>query len=734
MMDSADQFSAIAGEVARELLGEPNRHLSTRDELRYGNKGSVAVDLKKGTIFDHSEGEGGGVLWFVERETGRKGREAVDWLRDRGFDIEDRQAPPPQQNPPGGGSRKGSDGPRFQPVATWDYHDAAGKLLFQVVRLENGEMGKDGKPVKSYRQRRPDNSKRDGWDWSTKGMSMVPYRLPEVRAAIEAGDTVFVVEGEKAADRLWAEGVPATTNPRGAGKWVKELNDHLTGGTFVVIPDNDPQATYQDGRLKFHDNGDPVFVGQDHAKNVAAQLLPVAKSVNYLELPDVPLKGDVVDWFDAGGDVDRLYDLVDALPRYEPEPYRSAFRAVTWGALDDPGPEHEWLVKNLITRRELSMIAGPSKSGKSFLVLDMALSIARGEDWFGRKTRRGGVIYQAGEGAMGLKKRIRAYRQHHALSLKDNIPFVLLPARVDLYSSDDHTDKMISEIEHWKQAFDVPLELIVIDTWATATPGANENDGKDVSVVLERCARISRETGAAVLLVHHMNADGAKVRGHTSILANLENVLIVKPVEDHHDGMGRQIREAKVDKNKDGEGGQTLRFVLRGLQIGTDEDGDPITSCVIQQPDGADSAAPAPQKPNITNSEAVLIRAIERALEEKGGPPPMASNLPAGVDSVVDWKAVAEAYDGLTFDDTGEEESDEAREKRLAARRKTLSRCGESLMRKGIISRAKPWVWLTGRRIKGYRNESATKPPVHTPPPDHTESSSAGDWGAEHFE
>lgn len=733
-MEKDDQFAAIAGEVARDLLGEPNKRLSTRDELRYGTNGSLSVDVKKGTFFDHSEDAGGGVLWLVERETGRKGKEAVDWLREQGFDIEDRGAPPPQGAGDYGG--KPSDGPaqaRMKPVATWDYHTADGSLLFQVVRLESGEIGKDGKPVKSYRQRKPDDSKPGGWDWKTKGLKMVPYRLPEVRKAIEAGETVFVVEGEKAADRLWADGIPATTNPRGAGKWVNDLNDHLAGGSFVVIPDNDPQSKYQDGRLKFHDNGDPVLVGQDHAKEVAGQLLGVAKEVNYMELPGVPLKGDVVDWFEQGGDADALYNLVDNLPKYEPEPYRSAFRALTWSSLDDPGPEHEWLVKNTITRNELAMIAGPSKSGKSFLVLDMALAIARGEDWFGRKTRRGGVIYQAGEGAMGIKKRLRAYRDHHDLSLKDDIPFVLLPARVDLYGSDDHTDKMISEVEHWKRTFDVPLELIVIDTWATATPGANENDGKDVSIVLERCSRINRETGAAVLLVHHMNADGGKVRGHTSILANLENVLIVKQVEDHHDGMNRQIREAVVDKNKDGEGGQSFRFVLRGVQIGIDEDGDPMTSCVVQQPDGAGSEVAPSKKPNITNSEAVLIRAVERAIEEAGGPPPMAANLPAGVEQVVDWKNVATAYDGLTFDDDGSEtESDEAREKRLAARRKTLSRCGESLMRKGIISREKPWVWLTGRKIKGYRNEGHASTQNAAPPPDHTEGYQSG-WDEEDF-
>lgn len=735
-MAGDDQFKQIAGEVAREFLGEPNKSLSSKTELRFGNKGSMSVDLEKGTFYDHSESEGGGVLWLVERETGKKGKDAVQELSNRGFDIEDRGAPPPPADQGGGSRGQDAGKPRMRPVAEWDYRDADGNLLFQVVRLEDGTISGDGKPAKTYRQRRPDDSARDGWNWSTKGVQMVPYRLPELMAAIRAGETVFVVEGEKAADRLIAEGIPATTNARGAGKWQRELNQYFAGARLVVLPDNDPQATYQDGRPKFHENGDPVFVGLDHAHAVAGQLEDIAKEIKLLELPDLPLKGDVVEWLDAGNDIDRLYDLADAAPRYEAQPFRSAFNALTWGAMDDPGPEHEWLVKNTITRRELSMVAGPSKSGKSFLVLDLALSIARGVDWFGRKTMRGGVIYQAGEGAMGIKKRIRAYREHTGLTTKDQLPFVLLPSRVDLYNSEDHTDALIAEcLAHKKRDLKGSLELIVIDTWATATPGANENDGKDVSAVLERCARINRETGSAVLLVHHMNADGAKVRGHTSILANLENVLIVKQVDDHHDADGRQIREAKLDKNKDGEGGQSFRFVLKGVRIGTDEDGDAVTSCVVKQPDGTGSDAPAQERPNVTSAESVLLRAIEKAMQQSGSPPPYDAKLPSGADTVVEWKLVAAAYDSLSFDqiDEANETADE-RTKRLAARRQAMKRSGENLMKKGIIGRDHPYVWLSGRRVKGYRPTGTSVPEGHNqPPPDHTEPAQSGMWDEDDF-
>lgn len=712
----SDQFANIAGAVAKELFGEPNKALSKADELRFGNKGSLSVDLKKGTWFEHGTDEGGGVLSLIERETGHKGSAAVEWLREHGFQIEDNRSPQAGSNKrysADSGEQQRNDGPPFKAVATWDYLDEQGGLIFQVVRMENGLIGKDGKPEKSYRQRKPDQSKSGGWDWSTKGVRQVPYRLPELLEAAASDYIIFVVEGEKAADRLIDLGVPATTNARGAGKWPEELNQFFSGCRVVVLPDNDPQAAHKDGRLKFHDDGRPVFVGQDHANAVAGKLLGVAKDVRVLPLPDLPLKGDIVDWLDAGGTTDDLYTLANKAPKFEAEPYRSKFSAVSWANLDEPGPEHEWLIKGVITRGETSMVAGPSKSGKSFFVIDIGLAVARGTSWMGRPVLKGGVIYQAGEGSRGIKKRLRAYRREHGLLPADDIPFVLLPARLDLYNSIDHTEAFIDEAKYWASTFSVPLELIVIDTWATATPGANENDGKDVSIVLERAARIARETGASVLIVHHMNADGAKVRGHTSILANLENVLIVRQVEGLRDDDGRQLRRAVVDKNKDGEGGTEFNFVLKSVTIGMDDDGDAVTSCVVLKPNGDASDQPVPEKASITDAEALLLRAIEKAVSDGGTRPPYGTGLPQSL-RVVEWRQAVKAYDSIAFDAEDVEGEDQAvRDKRLAARRQAIKRSGERLMRKGIIGRENPWVWLTGKPIKGYRKpQDVFVPPI----------------------
>jgi len=191
-------------------------------------------------------------------------------------------------------------------VATYDYHDANGQMIFQAVRKE----------PKAFLQRQPDG--KGGWIWNLEGVETVLYRLPELIAA-DPVDYVYIPEGEKDVDRLRSIGLVATTNPMGAGKWRTSFNKWLRNRHVIILPDNDPQDTKPDGTLKFHDDGRPVLVGQDHAAYIASCLRNVAASVRILEIPDLLLKGDVSDWLDAKHTVDELVDLAKAAPVYAPE-------------------------------------------------------------------------------------------------------------------------------------------------------------------------------------------------------------------------------------------------------------------------------------------------------------------------------------------------------------------------------------------------------------------------------
>jgi hypothetical protein len=160
----------------------------------------------------------------------------------------------------------------------YDYRDEGGAILHQVLRG----------PGKKFWQRKPNGS--GGWVNNVKDVRLVPYRLPELLA--RPTETVFIVEGEKDADRLHAAGLLATTNSGGAGKWRESHSESLRGRDVVVIPDNDAP-------------------GRAHALQVANALTGIAASIKIVALPDVPDKGDISDWLGAGHGVTELQDLVE---------------------------------------------------------------------------------------------------------------------------------------------------------------------------------------------------------------------------------------------------------------------------------------------------------------------------------------------------------------------------------------------------------------------------------------
>jgi Protein of unknown function (DUF3631) len=257
-MAHPDEYSNCAEAVARELRGEPNRHLSNGKQLKWGTHGSLSLKIESGIFYDHEIGGGGGIRWFVGRELGLDDAGISEWLSSRGY-IAVTQ-------------------PKI--VVEYSYTDAGGKLLYQVVRLE----------PKDFRQRKPDGA--GGWTWSVKGVRQVPYRLPALVEAIKLGQPVLVVEGEKDTDNLHALGVVATCNAGGAGKWPKALNEHFRGADVVLVPDNDK-------------------AGYDHINVVAKALTGIALRVRVLMLPELPDKGDVSDWLAAGGTADNLQALTE---------------------------------------------------------------------------------------------------------------------------------------------------------------------------------------------------------------------------------------------------------------------------------------------------------------------------------------------------------------------------------------------------------------------------------------
>src|SRR5712692_7224948 len=210
---------------------------------------SFSANLEDGTWYDHARQEGGGVKEF-------KARLGLNGSKQQSRKI----------------------------VAVYDYTDEHGTLLYQVVRFD----------PKDFRQRRPDGN--GGWSWNLNGTRRGLYRLPEILTQA----TVYIVEGEKDADRLWSLKIPATTNPQGAGKWREEYSQTLASKRVVILPDNDGP-------------------GEQHAQDVARSLLSVAAAVKIVRLPGLPAKGDVSDWLDQGHTKEELAEILKATPLLRPE-------------------------------------------------------------------------------------------------------------------------------------------------------------------------------------------------------------------------------------------------------------------------------------------------------------------------------------------------------------------------------------------------------------------------------
>ncbi len=185
------------------------------------------------------------------------------------------------------GQRK--SGSKWDIAATYDYTDANGKLIYQVVRFT----------PKRFRPRRPDPDKPGEWLWDLAGVRRVLYRLPETIEAKKHGETIWVVEGEKDAERLIKEGLRGTTRAGGAkAKWLRSFSDALRGAEVAVIPDNDAPGTAM-------------------AQAICSALVSVCESVKLVELPGLEDKQDVSDYLNREeNSVEDLRALYEAAPLF----------------------------------------------------------------------------------------------------------------------------------------------------------------------------------------------------------------------------------------------------------------------------------------------------------------------------------------------------------------------------------------------------------------------------------
>jgi hypothetical protein len=252
-----------------------------------------------------------------------------------------------------------------------------------------------------------------------------------------------------------------------------------------------------------------------------------------------------------------------------------------------------WLIKKVLPHGDVGAVFGESGAGKSFLALDLVMAIAAGTPWKGHEVSQGTVAYVCAEGAGGFTVRLRAYAEHHGIDL------ALLPIHI-LGDAPNFLEKQ--DIKDLLAALRMlpGLKVIVVDTLAQVTAGGNENSGEDMGRALAHCKALSKGTGAMVLLVAHSGKDSTRgLRGWSGIKGALDVEILVERSDKY--------RSATITKMKDGEGeGEEFAFSLTSVTVGQDEDGDDVTSCVIQH--GANVSKADRKTPPKGNVEKVVLR------------------------------------------------------------------------------------------------------------------------------
>ncbi len=221
-----------------------------------------------------------------------------------------------------------------------------------------------------------------------------------------------------------------------------------------------------------------------------------------------------------------------------------------------------YVVKGLLQRGSYACAYGAPGEGKTFVALDVAYHVAAGALWMDRKVHAGPVLYLAYEGTGGLVKRAQALRQHYGAA---DVPLYIASAAYDLRQKQGRAD-----VGGLLAALPAPPVLIVVDTFARALMGGDENSAQDVGTFNGAVAALIESTGACVLIVHHSGKDKSRgARGSSALLGALDTEIEI-------DG-GR----ITAQKQRDVEAGAPIGFKLVPLVVGIDEDGDESTSCVV---------------------------------------------------------------------------------------------------------------------------------------------------------
>ena len=300
----------------------------------------------------------------------------------------------------------------------------------------------------------------------------------------------------------------------GAKKWRPEYSPYLNGRSVVILPDNDN-------------------AGMDHALSVAASLRGIAPSIRVLKLPGSEEHGDVSDWLKMGGTVDKLMDLAnkapewattEPLPDHEVDPNQGFRFTILSDLLAEPPESLDYIWDQTLPAAGLSILAAKPKVGKSTTARCLALAVAKGEDFLGRSTSQGPVVYLALE-----EKRSEVQGHFARMGAMGEDIYIHFGS-----SPENPLQKLETAIGQYQPV------LVVIDPLMRLIRVRDSNDYAELTRAMEPLMSMARLSGAHMLCVHHAGKGdregGDIILGSTALFGAVDTALLMRKK-----GAGRTI-------------------------------------------------------------------------------------------------------------------------------------------------------------------------------------------------